>query len=70
MSSNCKAHGHSFRPRFDLRAPKWLEKENRLDWLADSGVQLEHVYEKIYVHDVCTKCGMIVSRSEKATKAA
>lgn len=62
MTDFCKDHGHAFRPRYDLMAPKWLSEETRIDWLADSGVAIEHVFEKIYVCDICTRCGKRIDR--------
>ncbi len=61
-----KERGHDFQPRYDVVAPKWLAKETRRDWLAHAGVPIEHLHERIYVHDICVRCGKVVSRNDAA----
>lgn len=57
--TNCK---HKFQPRYDYRTPDWvlaaIEGAARLGGGARATVSDE--LEKIYVCDVCVRCGKVV----------
>jgi len=51
---------HNFEARYDIRFPPHLANIRT----GDKEV-VEAFKEKIYIHDICTKCGAVVKREEE-----
>lgn len=57
---DCEKHGHKFEPRYDTIPPDY---PSRLDTTIYGACRyIEVLTKKIYVHDICTKCGLIKKR--------
>lgn len=60
---DCRKHGHRFEPRYDMIPP---ENINRLHATVDGACRITEILtKKIYVHDICTRCGLIVPRESR-----
>ena len=55
---NCNIHGHRFQARYDEK-PRPGDLEGRMS--AEEAREL--LVTRIYVHDICIRCGMIVKRT-------
>ena len=55
----CETGQHEYQPRYDERAPNKDEIAQRGgDWMVEIMVSKD----KLYVCDICTKCGNIIAR--------
>jgi len=51
---------HKFQARYDFVAPEWFNRLSELTKIR--GSLRDHAYEKVYVRDVCTRCGEVIDR--------
>ena len=59
LFKGCKDGVHKFKPRYDLVAPEWM---NRLShWKRGNPKEM---YEKVYVHDICVRCGAVAKKGD------
>ena len=63
FSHNCQKKGHRLEARYDLVSPAYLS-EDQLDVLIMIAQDVEDLKNNIYVHDICVKCGLTVSRDK------
>lgn len=61
---NCKKNRHKYRPRYDRLENKFLE---RFEFRGFGGKRAakELLYNKIYLYDICEKCGKIINREHR-----
>lgn len=65
MTDNCPSGyfgAHKFQPRFDLGPSTW-KPESYVGFRAAE--HIEAYREKIYVHDICVRCGKIINREKQ-----
>lgn len=53
---DCRVHGHRFEPRYDSQPPASLKAR-----FIDSD-DIKALHSKIYVYDICVRCGAVVRR--------
>jgi hypothetical protein len=66
MTNDCPRAGHwiggcKFEARYD-RIPPSDKATARFEWRLDAGPILDRMAKKIYVRDVCTRCGKTIER--------
>lgn len=59
---DCSRDGHRLEPRYDTVSPKWMDVSPPKSGHCDEIVKL---YEKIYVCDVCTRCGIVTDGAKQ-----
>jgi len=60
---DCQKKGHKLEARYDLIMPPQMSEE-MLDEIMCLARDVSELKNKIYVRDVCTKCGFTISRDE------
>ena len=53
----CKKN--KFKPRYDYIFPEWF---SRISSIKGNSEQLKVLKEKIYIYDICIRCGKIIKR--------
>ncbi len=56
---NCEKHGHKYEPRFDHITPTINRCENIDSYVVN---MVRALTRKIYVKDICTRCGKVIER--------
>ena len=65
FTHDCEKKGHKLEARYDLVLPAHMS-ETMLDEIMCLARDVEELKNKIYVHDVCTKCGLTISRNSNS----
>lgn len=63
---DCEKKGHKLEARYDLIMPAHMS-ENMLDDIMCLARDVHELKDKIYVHDICTKCGLTISRNNSSS---
>lgn len=58
---------HKFQPRYDERYTTAIEELSKAKGIdeAEGHITKPYLKEKIYIHDICVKCGTLVCRRLK-----
>ena len=68
FTHNCEKKGHKLEARYDLTMPAHMS-ETMLDDLLCFIKDVSELKDKVYVRDVCVKCGFTVSRNDPSSPA-
>lgn len=63
MSKICAWIGHKYQARFDTTPGYFTADDFPPHMLIDT---IKHLQKKVYVHDICARCGSVVTRSDKS----
>ncbi len=55
----CDDGVHRFEGRYDKIAPVWTDN---IESLSASSRQIDAIYNRLYVRDVCVRCGITIER--------
>jgi DNA-directed RNA polymerase subunit RPC12/RpoP len=71
---NCELDGHKFEPRYDLLLPS-VSKEGEellielLEVTVNYKSDTRQLFNQIYIHDICLRCGKVIARGDGETKS-
>jgi hypothetical protein len=66
FTHNCEKKGHKLEARYDLTMPTHMS-ETMLDEVMCLVRDVSELKDKVYVRDICTKCGFTVSRNDSSS---
>ncbi len=61
FTHNCEKKGHKLEARYDLTMPTHIS-ETMIDDLMCLAREVSELKDKVYVRDICVKCGFTISR--------
>jgi hypothetical protein len=60
MKTRCERGVHKFEARYHKIAPEWMERVTSF-----KAVDVESLYEKNYVLDICVRCGRTIKNKQE-----